>query len=300
MNKTIRLGTRDSQLALWQAEFIAGQLRRMGVNCEIHKVKSEGDINLSTPLYEMGIQGIFTKALDMALLDNKIDIAVHSFKDVPTALPAGLMIAAIPQRGIYSDTFVSLDPIDSDTFSKDKLTVATGSIRRRAQWLHRYPHHDIVPLRGNVITRIDKLRSNGWDGAIFATAGLQRLDIRGVYRYELPFIPAPGQGALAIVARQNDELILEKVRKLNHEDTAFCVTLEKIFLKTLEGGCSSPIACLTTKADNSFFLRGELYDPSNFSKVYYTELIIRSPLDAQRQVKDAAMDLLNKKSSSEK
>lgn len=297
VNKTIRIGTRDSQLALWQAEFVASMLRLHGVSLEIIRIKSEGDINLTTPLYEMGIQGIFTKALDIALLDGRIDIAVHSFKDVPTSLPVGLNIVAVPQRGIWTDTLVSFKPIDQTSFFCEKKIIATGSIRRRAQWLYRYPKHEIVPLRGNVITRLDKLLKSDWDGAIFATAGLQRLAVKGFYSQELNFLPAPGQGALAIVARLDEEWIQEPLHMLNHAETAYCVSLEKTFLKTLEGGCSSPIACLATKESDGYFFKGELYDPDNPKECLSAELKITDTKYGLSQVQEAATKLLTKKIS---
>ncbi|MFN4299504.1 MAG: hydroxymethylbilane synthase [Thermaurantimonas sp.] len=295
MNKTLRIGTRDSRLALWQAEFVAKSLQNIGILTEIIPVKSEGDLNLTTPLYEMGIQGIFTKTLDVALLEKKIDIAVHSFKDVPTSLPKGLVVAAVPKRGIYTDTLVSRKPIDLISLSEVTCTIATGSVRRKAQWLHKYPQHVVVPLRGNVLTRLQKLETHVWDGAIFASAGLQRLEITGYYTYELPFLPAPGQGALAIVAREEDEKILQTLHILHHSDSGLCVSLEKTFLKTLEGGCSAPIACLATLEGQRGYFRGELYDIEDFSKVYSTEFHFSLDEDAHQIVKNEAIKLLEKK-----
>lgn len=295
MDKTLRIGTRDSRLALWQAGFVAKSLRELAVNTEIVPVKSEGDINLTTPLYDMGIQGIFTKTLDIALLENRIDIAVHSYKDVPTSLPKGLIVAAVPQRGIYTDTLVSRKPVNQSVLSETVCTIATGSVRRKAQWLHSFPHHQILPLRGNVLTRLQKLDASGWDGAIFASAGLQRLEITGYFTYELPFLPAPGQGALAIVAREKDEHILQILKPLHHSDTGMCVSLEKTFLKTLEGGCSAPIACLATVDGHMGYFRGELYELDDFSKVYTTEFRFTVDEDAHQVVKDEAIRLLKKK-----
>lgn len=291
----MRIGTRDSRLALWQAEFVAKSLQNIGILTEIIPVKSEGDLNLTTPLYEMGIQGIFTKTLDVALLEKKIDIAVHSFKDVPTSLPKGLVVAAVPKRGIYTDTLVSRKPIDLISLSEVTCTIATGSVRRKAQWLHKYPQHVVVPLRGNVLTRLQKLETHVWDGAIFASAGLQRLEITGYYTYELPFLPAPGQGALAIVAREEDEKILQTLHILHHSDSGLCVSLEKTFLKTLEGGCSAPIACLATLEGQRGYFRGELYDIEDFSKVYSTEFHFSLDEDAHQIVKNEAIKLLEKK-----
>ncbi|GCD77453.1 hydroxymethylbilane synthase [Thermaurantimonas aggregans] len=295
MNNVIRIGTRDSRLALWQAEFVAKTLQKIGIPTEIIPVKSQGDINLTTPLYEMGIQGIFTKTLDVALIENKIDIAVHSYKDVPTTLPKGLVIAAVPERGNYTDSLVSKKQIEVRELFESKCIIATGSVRRKAQWLHSYPHHHIEPLRGNVLTRLQKLETHGWDGAIFASAGLQRLEIKGFYSYELPFLPAPGQGALAIVAREEDEKIRAMLEPLHHSETGLCVSLEKTFLKTLEGGCSAPIACLATVENKRGYFRGEFYELKNFSKVYTTEFHFSLNDDAHQIVKNKAIQLLKKK-----
>src|SRR6187402_2013199 len=174
MTKKLRIGTRDSQLALWQSTLVQDLLAQNGISSELVHIKSEGDINLITPLYEMGVQGIFTKTLDIALLNNTIDIAVHSMKDVPVVLAKGIQQAAVLERASYIDLLV---------FKRDlnfmeagfKAVVASSSIRRIAQWLHRYPEHTMVSLRGNVNTRLRKLEENEWNGAIFAAAGLERI-----------------------------------------------------------------------------------------------------------------------------
>jgi len=168
--KTIRIGTRDSELALWQAKTVQHQLEALGYSTEIVSTKSHGDIELSKPLYEMGVTGIFTKALDIALLNGEIDIAVHSMKDVPTALPDGIVVGAVLKRGNPHDVLVYKG--DLSFLDAEIATIATSSLRRKAQWLHRYPHHNIENLRGNVNTRLQKLADNPWNGAIFAAAGL--------------------------------------------------------------------------------------------------------------------------------
>ena len=173
MSQKIRIGTRESKLAVWQATRVSNMLARQGHSCELVYIKSEGDINLVTPLYELGVQGIFTKALDIALLNNEIDIAVHSYKDIPTMPASGLMIAAVLKRDSPYDVLVSNKPFNAET----PITIATSSIRRRAQWLFKYPGSTIENLRGNVNTRIEKLKNSTWCGAIFAAAGLQRLGL---------------------------------------------------------------------------------------------------------------------------
>src|SRR5258705_700590 len=199
MGKLIRIGTRDSQLAAWQATQVKELLARYGLASELVYIKSEGDIDLKTPLYEMGVQGIFTKSLDIALLNNKIDIAVHSMKDVPVQLAKGIVQAAILKRASYKDLFVyrETDFFLNDPSSKD--VIATSSIRRKAQWLHRYPNHVIANLRGNINTRLQKVKDNNWQGAIFAAAGLERINLRPQNCIELDWmLPAPAQGAIMV------------------------------------------------------------------------------------------------------
>ena len=238
MNKPIRIGTRDSQLALWQANTVAAQLNALGYPTEIIAVKSTGDLVLDKPLYELGITGIFTKTLDIAMLKGEVDIAVHSMKDVPTALPQGIVQAAVLKRANTEDWMVSLTPSDWSA----PCTVATGSLRRKAQWLNRYPHHTVVDLRGNVQTRMQKLQDNGWQGAVFAAAGLERLEAVPTHYEVLDWmLPAPAQGAMLVVAMENDAYTREALAQLNHPETALATQIEREFLRTLEGGCTAPI-----------------------------------------------------------
>ena len=180
-DKTLRIWTRDSQLALWQAHRVGDLLEASQLKTQLVTTKSAGDLNLTQPIYAMGIQGVFTKALDIALLENRIDLAVHSLKDVPTKLPEGLQLVAVLERGSALDVLVQTNKVDL----QQACTIATGSIRRKAQWLHRYPHHHMVNLRGNVQTRMDKLFSSNWEGAVFAKAGLERVELLGYHFQEL-------------------------------------------------------------------------------------------------------------------
>lgn len=242
MNKIIRIGTRDSELALWQAHTVEKQLKDLGYKTEIVAVKSQGDVILDKPLYELGITGIFTKTLDIAMLSGQVDIAVHSMKDVPTALPQGIVQAAVLERANTSDILVhkgNLDFLDTET------TIATGSLRRQAQWLHKYPQHKTVDLRGNVNTRLQKLKDNDWGGAIFASAGLERLNLKPETVINLDWmIPAPAQGAMMVVAMAADTFALEALSELNHIETEIATYIERQFLRTLEGGCTAPIGAL--------------------------------------------------------
>lgn len=242
MTKKIRIGTRDSELALWQAHTVQHQLQQLGYSTEIVAVKSTGDIILDKPLYELGITGIFTKTLDVAMLRGDIDIAVHSMKDVPTALPQGIVQAAVLERANVLDILVHKGTTD---FLNGDGTVATGSLRRQAQWLNKYPQHKVVDLRGNVNTRMQKLQESDWNGAVFAAAGLERINLKPETYIDLDWmIPAPAQGAMMVVAMENDEFALDALSQLNHIETEICTYIERQFLRTLEGGCTAPIGAL--------------------------------------------------------
>ena len=246
--KTIRIGTRDSQLALWQANTVQKQLQDLGYKTEIIAVKSDGDIILDKPLYELGITGIFTKTLDIAMINGQVDIAVHSMKDVPTALPKGIVQAAVLERANVLDILVyngNLDFLDAEG------TIATGSLRRQAQWWNRYPNHTVVDLRGNVNTRMQKLKNNNWSGAVFAAAGLERINLKPVNFINLDWmIPAPAQGAMVVLAMENDSFTIDAVSQLNDIETEICTYIERQFLRTLEGGCTAPIGALAKYNEN--------------------------------------------------
>ncbi len=255
MSRVIRIGTRDSELALWQAHTVKGQLEDLGYKCELHPVKASGDILLDQPLYELGITGIFTKTLDIALLKKEIDIAVHSMKDVPTALPKGVVQAAVLKRGNPRDILVhkGLD------FLNEEGVVATGSLRRKAQWLQRYPLHEITDLRGNVNTRLEKLRTQDWNAAIFAAAGLERIALLPDNHTLLEWmIPAPAQGAMMVVALEENSYCRKALHTLNHEETETCTAIEREFLRTLEGGCTAPIGALAEIKGETLYFRGIL------------------------------------------
>lgn len=242
MSKTIRIGTRDSELALWQAKTVEKQLNDLGYRTEIIAVKSQGDLVLDKPLYELGITGIFTKTLDIAMIKGEVDIAVHSMKDVPTALPQGIVQAAVLPRANVLDILVHKG---STEFLETSATIATGSLRRQAQWLNRYPQHTVMDLRGNVNTRMQKLNDNDWSGAVFAAAGLERINLKPQTYLNLDWmIPAPAQGAMVVVGMENDHHALEALAQLNDIETEVCTAIERQFLRTLEGGCTAPIGAI--------------------------------------------------------
>ncbi|MET7028880.1 hydroxymethylbilane synthase [Sediminicola luteus] len=264
MSKVIRIGTRDSELALWQANTVKDKLTALGYESVLLPVKSQGDILLDKPLYELGITGIFTKTLDIAMINGTIDIAVHSMKDVPTALPKGIVQAAVLERARTEDILVhkGLD------FLETTGTIATGSLRRKAQWLNKYPSHNVVDLRGNVNTRLQKLKDNSWNGAIFAAAGLERINLLPEHFLKLDWmVPAPAQGAMVVAAMEKDSFCREALGKLNHAQTEICTTVEREFLKTLEGGCTAPIGALATIMDDVLHFKGVLFSLDGSQKL---------------------------------
>ena len=296
MKKTVRIGTRDSQLAVWQATLVQKELAKSSIESELVYLKSDGDMDLVTPLYEMGVQGIFTKTLDAALLNNRIDIAVHSMKDVPTQLAKGLQQVAVLPRASFKDIlvyrgdeaalFTELGFVNGQwamnnnskfiprfAGQNSKLKIATSSVRRRAQWLNRYPDHTLDNLRGNVNTRIRKLDESEWNGAIFAAAGLERIGLRPENSIDLDWmLPAPSQGAITIVCREADDHSAEACYVLNDPATAACTKIEKDFMRVLMGGCSTPISALAIQQGDNIFFRGNILslDGKEKAEIAYT------------------------------
>lgn len=278
MSKIIRIGTRDSELALWQATTVQKKLEELGHDTILVPTKSMGDQVLDKPLYELGVTGIFTKTLDIALLKGDIDIAVHSMKDVPTQLPKGIVQVAVLERAITHDILVHKGSgfLDTDR----PATIATGSLRRKAQWLNKYPNHKVVDLRGNVNTRLLKLIENDWQGAIFAQAGLERIKLLPKDAIQLDWmVPAPAQGAMLVVAKEEDEFTKKAVAKLNHSETEVCTTIERDFLRTLEGGCTAPIGALAQIKDQTVYFKGVVFSLDGKQKI-----------DIQKQVKPTNSD----------
>ena len=263
--KVIRIGTRDSELALWQAHTVQKKLNDLGYKTKIVAVKSTGDIILDKPLYELGITGIFTKTLDVAMINGDVDIAVHSMKDVPTALPVGIVQAAVLERANTLDILVHKGNLD---FLNGEGTIATGSLRRQAQWLNRYATHNVVDLRGNVNSRLKKLAESDWNGAVFAAAGLERINLKPEDYIDLDWmIPAPAQGAMLVVAMADDEFCRQALKELNDIDTEVCTHIERQFLKTLEGGCTAPIGALAVFVEDDIVFKGVLFSLDGKQKI---------------------------------
>lgn len=245
-----RIGTRGSALALWQAERIRSLLATAGYETRRVEIKTTGDLAPDIPLSSIGSRALFTKQIDDALLERRIDLAVHSLKDLPTQLPAGIMIGAVSEREDPSDALVSRGAVGWEAVSQGAV-IGTSSLRRRAQLLYARPDLRVVDVRGNVDTRISKLDSHPeWAAIVLAAAGLLRLDLgRRITERLSPevMLPAPGQGALAVTVRTGDQAIAEAVRRTLHDSaTALQVAAERAFLSRLEGGCQVPVAALAT------------------------------------------------------
>ena len=264
----IRIGTRASKLAVWQAEQVQGLLQTINVSSSIIKIKSSGDKDLSKPVYELGITGVFTKEIDLALLNNKIDIAVHSLKDVPTKLPLGVMQGAVLQRGSELDVI-----IQNKALKSKENTIATGSLRRKAQWLNKFKTDNIVEIRGNVQTRLRKLNENNWNGTIMAKAGLERLGILPIDFQDLNWmVPAPAQGAISVQNLTLNSSIAEMLRQINHFETELCTNIERSFLNKLEGGCTAPIGAHAKIVNDSIIFRGVLLSVNGEDKIEINEV----------------------------
>ncbi|OQY44077.1 MAG: hydroxymethylbilane synthase [Desulfobacteraceae bacterium 4572_87] len=246
MTMDIRIGTRGSKLALTQSEWVKEQLERRhsGIRVDLVKIKTTGDKILDVPLSKVGGKGLFVKEIEEALLENRVDVAVHSMKDVPAQLPDDLMLSTFPPREDPSDALISGEQQRLDQLPKG-ARIGTSSLRRGAQLLHFRPDLTIVSLRGNVDTRLGKLKSGDLQAIILAAAGLNRLGLSNLITQTIPFhqlLPAVGQGALGLEVRRVDQKTIGLLDFLNHEDTRTTVAAERAFLKTLEGGCQVPIA----------------------------------------------------------
>jgi hydroxymethylbilane synthase len=248
----LRVGTRGSALALWQTEQVRARLTATGRASERVEIRTTGDLVQLVPLSQIGSRAIFTRQIDDALLEGRIDLAVHSLKDLPTTLPEGLVLAAVAERDDPRDALIGRGPLAWGDLPRG-ATLATSSLRRRAQLLHVRPDLIVVDIRGNVDTRLAKLDRNAdWTGILLAAAGLVRLGLEGRIGERLPpevMLPAPGQGALAVTARVGDEPAIAAARAaVHHPPTAIAVAAERAFLRRVEGGCQVPVGALAGPA----------------------------------------------------
>ncbi|MCJ8297763.1 MAG: hydroxymethylbilane synthase [Pseudomonadales bacterium] len=265
--KTIRIATRESKLAMWQAEYVKAELEHHhpDIIVEILGMTTKGDILLDTPLAKIGGKGLFVKELEVAILEKRADIAVHSMKDVPMEFPEGLGLAVICPREDPTDAFVS-NNYKSLANLPEGAIVGTSSLRRQALIREHRPDLKIKDLRGNVQTRLRKLDEGMYDAIILASAGLIRLELEQRIRFRLPIdlcLPAGGQGAVGIECRLDDQDTIDLLKPLHHVSSAYCVTAERAMNKRLEGGCQVPIAChaILNEDHSELYLRGLVAKP---------------------------------------
>ena len=262
MMKTLKIATRQSPLALWQAEHIRARLEAMHADLTVELVTfvTQGDKILDTPLAKIGGKGLFVKELEAALMDGRADLAVHSMKDVPMALPEGLSLAVICEREDPFDAFVS-NHYASFADLPQGAKVGTSSLRRKCQILKARPDLEIIDLRGNVGTRLSKLDDGQYDAIILASAGLKRLGLAERIRHTIQpdvSLPAVGQGALGLECRSQDQAVLDLILPLMHAETNVCVRAERAFNAYLEGGCQVPIAGYATLQNGQLQIEGRV------------------------------------------
>lgn len=301
MKQSFRIGTRGSKLALWQANHISDLLSETipGLTIEIQIIKTTGDAILNSPLSEIGGKGVFVKEIEEALLSEDIDIAVHSMKDVPTLLPKGLMIGAVSKRHDPRDAFISKTGLTLEELPPGSR-VGTGSLRRASQLLHHNPALEIVSIRGNVDTRIRKLKDGDeYDAIVLALAGLERMglgeEITEIISQDI-MLPAPGQGIVAIESRVKDGETSKILRAINHLDTEIIATSERAFLLRLGGDCNVPVGCNATLSGDILNLTGIISSPDG-------RLIIKkdakAPADEAQQLGETVADLILESGGSE-
>jgi len=260
MKDRLVIGSRGSQLALWQTNFVKTNLenRFPDKSFEIKIIRTTGDDQLESALSKIGDKGVFTRQIEAELLTGGIDLAVHSLKDLQTEQPQGLKIGAVCEREVPNDALVSKQGVSIDDLPRN-AKVATGSLRRRSQLLHHRPDLEIAEIRGNVPTRLKKFDESNLDGVILAYAGLKRLGFESRISEVIPFnimVPAVGQGAIAVEVREKDKQTIEILEKLEHRQTRVCVTAERAFLRTLEGGCQVPIGAYAFLEGGQIVLEG--------------------------------------------
>ena len=285
MGKKIIIGTRGSQLALWQANWVKSVLeeKNPSLSVELVIIKTKGDKILDVPLAKVGGKGLFVKEIESAILAGRIDIAVHSMKDMPAEIPRGLCIGAIPEREITADVLISGNGITLSEL-KPGARVGTSSLRRSSQLLSARPDLEILPLRGNLDTRIRKLETEDLDAIVLAAAGVRRLGLEdkiSEYIDESVMLPAVGQGALCIEIRKNDSKIESLVEALEHPETRSTVLGERAFLNRLEGSCQVPVAALGKIENDIFSLCGLISDLKGETVLRETE---SGPPDLSRDI----------------
>lgn len=296
MKKAYVIGSRGSDLALWQANFVRMSLERAfpEKTFSIKIIKTSGDEQLDVALSKIGDKGLFTRQIENELLSGQIDFAVHSLKDLQTVQPVGLIIGAVCERELPNDVLISELATSIDDLPRG-ARIATGSLRRKCQLLHRRPDLDIAEIRGNVPTRLKKFNDSDLDGIILAYAGLHRLGFDATISQIIPFdqmLPAVGQGAIAVEIRSDDAAATELAGVLDHRQTRSCVAAERSFLRRLEGGCQVPIGAIATIVDDEIRLEGMV--GSLDGKIIYRDFLVGSANRAEKLGMDLGEILISK------
>ncbi len=296
MKQKLILGTRGSELALWQANFVKSELEKKNKNLsiEIRIIKTKGDKILDVALSKIGDKSLFTKEIENELLDRKIDFAVHSLKDLQTKIPDGLKLAAVTKRHNVEDVLISRKKGTTIFSLPENAKVATGSLRRRSQLLHIRPDIKIFELRGNVLSRIEKFLKSDWDAIILARAGVERLKLTKYISSFIPtdiFLPAVGQGALGIETQENNNLTNEILQSINDKDTFIATAAERSLLRSLEGGCQVPIGAFGEVKANGLYL--DAFVGSLDGTITFRKKIRGTKSQPEKLGKQLAKDLLN-------
>ena len=303
----LRIGTRKSTLALVQARSVSTVLVELGHTTELIEMTTEGDEIQDKPLPDFLGKGVFTRTLDNALLRDEVDLVAHSLKDIPTQLINGISQGAVLKREDPFDVLVcsegSMFLSNSVDESNSKPVIATSSTRRKAQWLNRYPNHELINIRGNVETRIQKVKRDNMDAAIFAAAGLNRLGLQREIGKRLEWmVPSAGQGAIAVVYKSGNEEIKNILNQINHLDTDVCTQVERSFLSELNGGCSAPVGAIVSVQDDMLDFRGIVLNEIGTEKIEIhiararSEYISIGAEAAQIAISKGAMNLLSRES----
>ncbi len=295
MRQTFRIGTRGSGLALWQANHIQSLLNEKfpDITTEIKIIKTTGDLDLASPLSEIGGKGVFVKEIEEALLSDAIDIAVHSMKDMPSILPDGLCLGAVVERHDPRDILVSKDNRGLSSLAPG-ARIGTGSLRRGAQLLHHYPGLKIVSIRGNVDTRIKKVGTEGLDGVVLAKAGVERMGLGEHISEIIPvdkIVPAPGQGIVALERRESDVETDRLIGAINHQDSWVAAVAERAFLRHLAGDCNVPVGCHALPNGNSVDMVGLIASPDGREMIKHQKQGLSD--NAEQIGKDLAASILD-------
>ena len=295
MIQKIIIGSRGSELALWQANYIKREIEKKNknVNVEINIIKTKGDKILDVALSKIGDKSLFTKELEVELLAKRIDLAVHSLKDLQTQIPAGLKLAAVTKRHEVEDVLIARKKGITIQSLPEFGVVATGSLRRRSQLLHLRPDLTIIDLRGNVPSRIQKFLESEWDAIILARAGVERLNLKKHISSLIPIediLPAVGQGALGIEIYEDNKVVEEIIKSLHHDDTYKAIIAERSLLRALEGGCQVPIGAFAEVKSSGLYLDAVV--GSLDGSITYRKKLRGSKNDPEKLGKTLAKDLL--------